>query len=328
MDTFKTVMITGGYGCVGSQVINRLTQKYPNTHFVNLDCLTYAAKLDNVEHPENSYYTFVYGNICDQKLVTHVLETYHVECLLHIAGETHVDSSFFNSLVFTQTNIVGTHVLLECVRKYIQDYPDTFKLFLHMSTDEVIGSIPDGEPPGTEYSLLLPSNPYSATKSAGENLCAAYNKSFNLPIIIVRSNNIISKVQHEEKLIPCVISCILNGQKIPIHGKGIARRTFVHAYDVSDAYEIIIDKGKIGKIYSIGTDHEYTVLEVVQAILDIMKPGSHVNDHIEFVEDRAFQDYRYSIDTTALRDLGWKPSMTFKESLRDVINHMLKKMNL
>ena len=311
---FKTILVTGGCGAIGSEVINRLKARYKDTKFVNLDALTYAGKKEHIEPPYDNY-KFVYGNICDVNLVKYLLETEKPECIIHFAAETHVDNSFGNSFRFTQSNVFGTHCLLECVRQYIQDGND-FKLFFHMSTDEVYGSVDDDTPALLESALFSPSNPYSATKAAAEMICHSYLKSFKLPIIITRCNNAISQYQHKEKLIPNSINCLKNNKKIPIHGQGASKRTFIHAYDIADAIDVIIQKGENGNVYNIGTNQEYTVLEVVQAILQEVLPGSDINDHIEYVEDRAFQDYRYSIDSSALRELGWKDKVSFKEAIK------------
>lgn len=324
MNSYKKILVTGGAGAIASQVISRLKLRYPNTIFLNLDALTYAGRMENVELPHTNY-KFIYGDICDANLVSHILETERPDCVMHFAAETHVDNSFGNSFKFTTTNIYGTHVMLECVRKHMQNHPDTFTLFLHMITDEVYGSVSEHEPSRLEGALFSPSNPYAATKAAAELICQAYQRSFKVPIIITRCNNAISKVQHEEKLIPRTITSIMNGQRVPIHGRGESKRTFIHVYDIADAMDVILHGGKVNRVYNIGTEQEYSVLDVVQMILDIMKPGSYIDDHIVFVEDRVFQDYRYSIDTTALSDLGWKPTMSFEDGIRDVIHHMTSK---
>jgi UDP-glucose 4,6-dehydratase len=321
MNTFTKVLVTGGCGAIGSEVLNRLKSRYPNTQFMNIDALTYAGKKEHVEPPYDNY-KFIYGNICDASLISYILESEKPECILHFAAETHVDNSFGNSFNFTKSNIMGTHVLLECVRSFIQCCPYTFKLFLHMSTDEVYGSVNDDEPARHETSLFSPSNPYSATKAGAEMLCHAYEKSFNIPIIITRCNNAISKYQHEEKLIPRTITKLRQNEKMTVQGDGSSKRTFVHAYDIADAMDIIVNKGTPGQIYNIGTNIEYTVLDVVKHILAILKPGEDVKDWITYVEDRAFQDYRYAIDSTALRSLGWKEQMSFQKSLLNVIHHI------
>lgn len=320
---FKCVLFTGGCGAIGSEIINRLKLKYPSTMFVNIDALTYAGKAENIEPPFTNY-KLVKGNITNVEFVTSMLWHYKPDAIFHLAAETHVDNSFGNSFRFTCTNVFGTHVLLECCRKYIES-GNVLRLFLHMSTDEVYGSVADGEPACVEETALFkPSNPYAATKAGAEMICHAYRQSFNIPIIIVRCNNAISKYQHEEKLIPRVISSILKGEKIPIHGKGQSKRTFIHVFDIADAFDVIATRGTIGKIYNIGSEIEYSVLEVASHILEIMKPDNILEDWLEFTPDRAFQDYRYSIDNTALQFLGWKKKITFDAAIRDVISHISK----
>jgi dTDP-glucose 4,6-dehydratase len=316
---FKCVLLTGGCGAIGSEVINRLKSKHPNTLYVNYDALTYAGKEENIEKPYDNY-VFVHGDITDSKHVYETLEKYKPDAIFHLAAETHVDNSFGNSFRFTHTNVYGTHVLLECCKQYIEMGND-FKMFLHMSTDEVYGSVPDSEPARIEESIFKPSNPYAASKAGAEMICHAYQCSFKIPIIIVRCNNAISKYQHEEKLIPRVIACIMNNKRIPIHGLGTSKRTFIHAYDIADALDIISHRGKIGQVYNIGSDLEYSVMEVVAYILKYLRPDANLMDWVEFVPDRLFQDYRYSIDTSALMELGWRRQIsTFEQAVSQVID--------
>lgn len=315
----RKILITGGCGAIGSGVINHLLSKYPDVMIINFDALTYAGKEENIEVRGNNY-RFVFGNICDERTVSYVLDNEKPDVVIHLAAETHVDNSFGNSFHFTQTNVVGTHVLLECARRYIEN-GNGFELFLHMSTDEVYGSVDDQEPAKQEDSLFSPSNPYSAAKAAAEMLCHAYFKSFKLPIIITRCNNAISKYQHPEKLIPNAVRCILSGKRVPVHGKGDSKRTFIHAYDIADALVTIMDKGSVGRVYNIGTSQERTVLEVIATILKEVDPEARVEDWVEFVPDRPFQDYRYSIDASALKALGWEERVTFEEAIKDVVRH-------
>lgn len=313
------VLITGGCGAIGGEVVNYMIRRYNKTHFVNVDALTYCGKRENIDesHPN---YTFVNGNICDIDCIMETLETYQPTLLIHFAAETHVDQSFGDSLKFTHTNIVGTHVLLEAVRKYKK-----LKLFLHMSTDEVYGSVED-DAICTETAMFFPSNPYAASKAGAEMLCHSYIKSFNLPIIIMRCNNAISKYQHPEKLVPKCIDSILKGEKIPIHGVGESKRTFIHGVDIARAICVIAEKGIVTEIYNIGTQMEYTVCEVVKTVLDIMKPVGYedVTNWIEHVPDRNFQDYRYCIDTSKLLSLGWEPKVSFEDAIKDVVSYKTK----
>jgi UDP-glucose 4,6-dehydratase len=317
------ILVTGGCGAIGSEVVNQLKLK-ESVSIVNLDKLTYAGRISHIEEALgwNSEYKFILGDICDAHCIGNVLKMECPDVIIHLAAETHVDNSFGNSLAFTQANVYGTHVLLECIRKHRESH-NNFTMFLHMSTDEVYGSVEDGEDPRQEDALFAPSNPYSATKAAAEMICHAYMKSFGIPIVITRCNNAISKYQHEEKLIPRTIRNLLSDKRIPIHGRGLAKRTFIHAYDIADALWTIIHRGKMGAIYNIGSDEEYTVLQVVDKVLEHVKPGSELYDWIEFQEDRPFQDYRYSIDASALKEIGWKPRHTFADSIEYVLKHYL-----
>lgn len=308
----KCVMFTGGCGAIGSVMLNYFINKYPDVKFVNLDALTYAGNSDNIDKKDN--YKLYHGNICNVELVNYIFESEQPDILVHLAAETHVDNSFGNSFAFTQTNVFGTHTLLECARKY-----NKLQKFIHMSTDEVYGSVDDGEKCNEITSMIAPSNPYSASKAAAEMLCHAYIMSFKLPIIIMRCNNAISPFQHPEKLIPKILKCIQQNTKIPIHGQGHSKRTFIHALDIAEAFDVVIQKGTINNIYNIGNDEEYTVLQVVEAILKKLKPDDELKDWIEYVPDRAFQDYRYSVDATELRKLGWSPNIVFDQAIASVV---------
>jgi len=312
MHTHKVVLITGGCGAIGSCVVNYLKKTYTDTRFVNVDAITYCARRENIEEPALNYVLYE-GDICNVDFIRYIFKVEKPSLVIHLAAETHVDQSFGNSFRFTQTNIMGTHTLLECIH-----HIGGVELFIHMSTDEVYGSVNDGEI-CTEQSMFAPSNPYSATKAGAEMLCHAFMKSFHLPIIIVRCNNAISPYQHSEKLIPQCIECILNNRKINIHGEGKAKRTFIHATDIAKALDIISHKGENEAIYNIGTTMEYDVIAVVTEILSQMKPGESFENWVNYVPDRAFQDYRYSIDSTALRNLGWSDEISFKDAITDVI---------
>jgi len=316
------VLITGGCGAIGSVLVNTWTAQFPDTRFVNLDALTYCGKAEHIELPHTNYKLY-HGSICDADLVTHILDVEQPTLLVHLAAETHVDTSFGNSLRFTETNVVGTHVLLECARRY-----GKFRRIIHMSTDEVYGAVADHET-CHEDAMFAPSNPYAATKAGAEMLCHAYLKSFRLPILIARCNNAVSPYQHPEKLIPKCIECISRGQRVPIHGDGSAKRTFIDARDIASAFEVIAAHGAIGGIYNIGTDSEWTVLDVVRHVAHVLHPDRYaspesvdVNDWAEWTEDRAFQDQRYAIDASSLRRLGWSARYSFNDAVQSVIAKM------
>jgi dTDP-glucose 4,6-dehydratase len=321
-----TILITGGCGAMGSVMINYFTEKYPYIRFVNLDLLTYCGHETNIVIRPN--YKLYKGNICNTELVKTILEIEQPTCIIHLAAETHVDTSFGNSMKFTETNVLGTHNLLECVKSY-----GKLKLFLHMSTDEVYGSV-GLEDCLKETANFAPSNPYAATKVGAEMLCYSYKYSFNLPIIITRCNNIISPFQDQEKLIPKCIYSLHKNELIPVHGDGSSLRTFIDAYDVSTAIEtIIINYNNIINcennqqwIYNIGTNssHEFTVLDVIKHIISIVKNIDYnsidINNYINYIEDRPFQDKRYCIDSTIIRNLGWCEKYSFIDSIQSLVN--------
>ena len=315
----ETILFTGGCGAMGSVMVNYFIEKYPATRFINLDLLTYCGHDTNIINASN--YKLYKGNICNTELVKTILDIEQPTCIIHLAAETHVDSSFGNSMRFTETNVLGTHNLLECVKSY-----GKIKLFLHMSTDEVYGSV------GLDDCLkedanFAPSNPYAATKVGAEMICYSYKYSFNLPIVITRCNNIISPFQDQEKLIPKCIHSLQNNELIPVHGDGSSLRTFIDARDVANAIEFIVlnSHNSSSWIYNIGTNtqHEFSVLEVVKHIISIKEKINYdeinVNKYIKFVEDRPFQDKRYCVDSSLLRHLGWCEKYSFHDSLNNLI---------
>lgn len=316
------VLITGGCGAIGSVVLNTFIRKFPKTRFVNVDVLSYCGKKEHITVPsEQSNYELYIHDITDTSTsFLNILEKEQPTAVIHLAAETHVDESFQNALKFTYTNAYGTHVLLE----HLKAYGKCTKI-IHMSTDEVYGSIDEGS--FHESALFSPSNPYSASKASAEMICHSYIKSFEMPILITRCNNAISPFQHPEKLIPkCIYSCI-HDVHMTIHGEGLAKRTFIDARDIATALEIILEKGSIGEIYNIGTSsstHEYSVMKIVEYIHRKLKPYTLLSESIEYVNDRAFQDYRYSIDTTSLKQLGWEPYYSVWDSIDNVIEHWLR----
>lgn len=297
------LLVTGGCGFIGSNFINYMLVKHNDIKIYNLDCMNYCASEKNVlPHPN---YKLIKGNITSKDLVLHILNEYSIDSIIHFAAQSHVDNSFDNSLQYTMDNVYGTHVLLQASKEY-----GRLQKFLHFSTDEVYGEV-DLEHPGChEKSLLNPTNPYAATKAAAEFLVRSYYHSFKLPIVIVRCNNVYGPNQYPEKLIPKFIKLLKQGEKLTIHGKGDTRRNFIWAEDVASATECIFYKGKINEVYNIGTSQEYTVLDVARILVDKMTDDKSLDTYIEFVEDRPFNDFRYSVDTTQLRELGWEEKFT------------------
>lgn len=307
----RTILVTGGCGFIGSNFINWYLVTYDNAVIINVDRVDYCAKENNVKPCDR--YIFVKGDINDSKLISDILHNYTVTDVFHFAAQSHVDNSFGNSLQFTRDNILGTHTLLECVRKY-----GGVARFIHMSTDEVYGEVPMDHPGCDELSVLNPTNPYAATKSGAELIARSYWYSFKVPVIVVRCNNVYGPNQYPEKLIPKFAELIRKGYKCPVHGTGKTRRNFIHAVDVSRALDIIHKNGELNTVYNIGTNNEYNVIEITQMILDILRPGEKYEDWVEYVEDRLFNDMRYSVDSSKLRAIGWEESIDFYEGFKTI----------
>jgi dTDP-glucose 4,6-dehydratase len=308
------LLVTGGCGFIGSNFINYILSKNSNFKVYNIDCLNYCANEKNViSHPN---YKLIKGNITNKDIVLHILQEYEIDIIVHFAAQSHVDNSFDNSLQYTMDNVYGTHVLLQASKEY-----GRIVKFIHFSTDEVYGEV-DLEHPGChEKSLLNPTNPYAATKAAAEFLVRSYYHSFKLPTIIIRCNNVYGPNQYPEKLIPKFIKLLREGKKLTIHGKGDTRRNFIWAEDVAKASELILEKGEINEIYNIGTTQELSVIDVAKILIDKMTEDKNIDNHIIFVEDRPFNDFRYSVDTTLLKELGWREEHNnFNDNIEYLIN--------
>ena len=313
------LLVTGGCGFIGSNFINHIfaNEKYT---IVNIDNMCYCANENNVYKTirDNPDYSLVRGNICSEDLVQHVLESNQIDEVIHFAAQSHVQKSFDDSLQFTRDNVLGTHILLECCRKY-----GKIRKFVHVSTDEVYGESMNSvdEKQKTEHSILCPTNPYAATKAAAELIAQSYTHSYNMPIIISRGNNVYGPNQYPEKLIPCFIEQLKSGMQVTIQGKGDTVRAFLHAYDTARAFECILKNGKIGEIYNIGCDEnmEYSVMDVAKILIrKICKTEQYAN-WITYVEDRPFNDQRYYISNQKLKDLGWNITIDFETGINDLL---------
>jgi dTDP-glucose 4,6-dehydratase len=306
----KNLLVTGGCGFIGSNFINYMLDTYTDINIVNIDRLDYCADMNNVYHKER--YKLVVTDLNNSVTLNNVLESCNIDSIVHFAAQSHVDNSFGNSIQFTKDNVLGTHTLLECCRVY-----GKIKKFVHISTDEVYGEVDNNHQGCNEKSLLNPTNPYAATKAAAEFLVKSYYHSFKLPIVITRGNNVYGPRQFPEKLIPRFITKLLNNEKCPIHGQGKTRRNFIYVDDVSKAVDVILRKGEINEIYNIGSDDEYSVIEVLNKLLKELNIDN--KDVSEFVEDRAFNDFRYCIDSSKLELLGWKKTISFEDGLKETI---------
>jgi len=312
------LLITGGYGFIGSNFINYYFPKNIDkiNLLVNFDALYYCADEKNVsEDIKNSpKYVFIKGNLQNYDLVHYVIDKFKINYIINFAAQSHVDNSFENSLLYTQDNILGTHTLLEVCRKYAK-----LERFIHVSTDEVYGEslLEKDESMKTEKSILCPTNPYASTKAGAELMAQSYSHSFNMPIIITRGNNVYGPNQYEEKLIPRFIKLLKENKKVTIQGDGSCVRAFLHAEDTAKAFEKILEKGKLGEIYNIGCDEgmEYSVLDVAKILIQKIKNTDNFNEWIEFVPDRPFNDKRYYISNAKVKDLGWDINIKFEKGL-------------
>ena len=307
----KNILITGAAGFIASHVANLLLRKYPEYKIVVLDKLDYCSNLKNllpVRATKN--FKFVQGDIGSADLVNYLLITEGIDTIMHFAAQTHVDNSFGNSFEFTKNNIYGTHVLLEACKVTGQ-----IKRFIHVSTDEVYGETEmDAVVGNHEASQLLPTNPYSATKAGAEMLVMAYGRSYGLPIITTRGNNVYGPNQFPEKLIPKFILLAMQGKPLSIHGDGTNVRSYLYCEDVAEAFECVLHKGSVGHVYNIGTKKERRVLDVAKDICNLF--NLDYNRSINFVDNRPFNDQRYYLDDAKLIKLGWKERTSWTDGLQ------------
>lgn len=308
----KNILVTGGCGFIGSNFVNYLTSKFTNFNVINIDALYYCASLNNVTVDKLPNYKFYKCNIGNSDMIKYILEENNIDTVVHFAAQSHVDNSFGNSIQFTVDNVLGTHTLLECCRVW-----GKIERFIHISTDEVYGEIIDENEFCVEERTLRPTNPYAATKASAEHLVFSYHYSFKLPIIITRGNNVYGPNQYPEKIIPLFTKLLKEGKKCTIHGEGKSVRNFIYVEDVCRAVETIMFSGKIGQIYNIGTECELSVLQVAKILVEkIYGNDEDYKKHIEFVEDRKFNDIRYAINSDKLRGLGWEEKIGFEEGLK------------
>jgi len=322
------LLVTGGCGFIGSNFINYYFCKDKINKLVNLDAMYYCASENNINRniQIEKNYIFIKGNLCDEKLISDILNEHKITHIIHFAAQSHVQNSFEDSIKFTYDNILGTHTLLESCRKY-----NKIQKFIHVSTDEVYGESMNSvdETHKTEHSILCPTNPYAATKAGAELIAQSYTHSYKMPIIITRGNNVYGRNQYPEKIIPKFIKLLKDDKKVTIQGSGSSVRAFLHAYDTAKAFEIILEKGNIGEIYNIGCDEgmEYSVIEIAHILIKLIKNTDNYDDWIEYIEDRPYNDMRYYISNKKLKDLGWTIDIELMRGLEDMI-HTDYKINL
>jgi len=308
------LLITGGAGFIGSNFIHYILKTHPDYQIINLDLLTYAGNLENLKELENNpNYKFVKGDICDAKLANELVKD--ADVIVHFAAESHVDRSILDSAAFVQTNVIGTHTLLEAARS--AGWRNGNKRFHHVSTDEVFGSLGPNDQKFSETTPYDPRSPYSASKAASDHLVRAYFHTYGLPITISNCSNNYGYYHFPEKLIPLFITNLMEGKKVPLYGDGLNVRDWLYVEDHCSAIDAIIHKGKIGETYCIGGDEEKTNKEITYKILELMDKDE---SSIEFVKDRLGHDKRYAIDFSKIKnELGWEPSVNFEEGLKNTI---------
>lgn len=309
----KRMLVTGGAGFIGSCFVRHILNKYPDYKVINLDALTYAGNIENLNDVKNNpNYTFVHGNICDKKLVRDLIS--QVDYVINFAAESHVDRSITGPEIFIETNVQGTLNLLQASKEI------GIERYLQVSTDEVYGTL--GKT-GYFYETtpIQPNSPYSASKASADMLVRAYFETYKMPVLTTRCSNNYGPFQYPEKLIPFFISQLLKGEKVPVYGDGLNVRDWLYVYDHCAAIDVVLHTGKVGEVYNIGGHNEKTNMEITKIILEAMGKDE---SSIRYVEDRLGHDKRYAIDNEKIQtQLGWQPSLTFEEGIKLTIDWYL-----
>lgn len=306
------ILVTGGSGFIGSNFIRHMLGKYKEYRIINFDKLTYAGNPDNLRDIEkNPNYSFVKGDICDRAAVEKVMK--NVDLVVHFAAESHVDRSIEDASDFITTNVIGTFTILDSALH------NRIKKFVHISTDEVYGSRIEGS--FKETDILTPSSPYSSSKASSDLIAQSYHITHGLPVIITRCTNNFGPCQYPEKLIPRFVTNLIENKKVPVYGTGKNVRDWIYVLDHCKAVDFLLHNGKTGEIYNIGGGSERTNLEITKKIIDILGKDDSM---IEYVNDRAGHDFRYSLDCSKLKALGWAPEHDFDGALTDTVNWYVK----
>ncbi|MDA7731687.1 dTDP-glucose 4,6-dehydratase [Flavobacteriaceae bacterium] len=324
----RNILVTGGAGFIGSHLVRLLVNKYPTYHIINMDFLTYAGNLENlkdIEHKEN--YSFAKCDICDLKKVQQVFVDYKIDSVIHLAAESHVDRSIEDPFSFAQTNVMGTLSLLQVAKAYWNGTL-TDKLFYHVSTDEVYGSL-GKEGFFTETTKYDPHSPYSASKASSDHFVRAFHDTYGLPVVISNCSNNYGSYQFPEKLIPLFINNIVNNKPLPVYGKGENVRDWLFVNDHARAIDVIFHKGKLGDTYNIGGFNEWKNIDLIKVMIKtvdrmLAREEGSSEKLITYVTDRAGHDLRYAIDSSKLKnELGWEPSLQFEEGIEKTVKWYL-----
>jgi dTDP-glucose 4,6-dehydratase len=313
--SFKTILVTGGAGFIGSNFIHYIFRKYPEYKIINLDKLTYAGNLENLRDVENNpNYKFIKGDIADRKIVGEIFKSRKVDAAVNFAADTHVDRSIEDPGVFIKTDIYGTYILLEAIKKY------ECKLFLQISTDEVYGSIIDGS--WKETHPLMPNNPYSASKAGAEMIVRSFFKTYGAPVIITRTCNNFGPYQYPEKLIPLFVTNLIDNIKVPLYGDGMNVRDWIYVDDNCAALDMVLHKGNIGEVYNIGAGNEKPNIWIARKLIEILGKSE---DMVEPVADRLGHDRRYSVDCSKIKkEFDWNTRYKFEEALEKTAQWYIK----